>query len=153
MLLPNGKIILLNTHVLSSSGIYLLDVSAIKEYFPQIKLKVSAEDGLITAVEYKYPGSKRIPAEYPVVLTALAPVVFFQKKPSMSIVSMLMGNPMMIMMLFFLVVVSYLPNILKGIPPEELEEMTKQSGQGGDPMEQMKKLMGMGGGAKDDDDD
>jgi hypothetical protein len=135
------------------SGIYLLDVSAIGEYFPQIKLKVSAEEGLISAVEYKYPGAKRIPADYPVVLKAIAPVVFFQKKPSMSIMSMLMANPMMLMMVFFLGVVSYLPSILKGIPQEELDEMTKNQAGTADPMEAMKKLMGMGGAEKEDDDE
>ena len=36
-----------------------------------------------------------------------------------------MGNPMLLMMGFSLVMVMGLPALLKSIPPEELEEMTK----------------------------
>ena len=49
-------------------------------------------------VEYKYPGAKRIPAEYPLNIKPLAPVIFFQKPKSFSILGMIMANPMMLMM-------------------------------------------------------
>ena len=49
------------------SGIYLLDVpTAIHDVFPVLKIKVSAEEALVSAVEYKYPGAKRQPAAYPI---------------------------------------------------------------------------------------
>lgn len=133
------------------SGVYLVDVTSIKEIFPQIKLKVSTKDGSIDAVEYKYPGAKRLRADYPLKFTALAPVTFFQKKQRMTIRGLLFGNPMMLMMLGSLAMVIFLPKLLANLPQEELDEMTKNSG--GDPMQAFQKLMGGGKGDADDDDD
>mmetsp|Transcript_22987 Transcript_22987/g.33014 ORF Transcript_22987/g.33014 Transcript_22987/m.33014 type:complete len:213 (-) Transcript_22987:70-708(-) len=136
------------------TGIYLLDITtAIHDIFPILKIRVSAEEGLVTAVEYKYPGAKRLPANYPVVLTAMAPLQYTLKKPPLSIVGMLMANPMMIMMVFMLIVVIGMPKLLQGMSPEELEELQKQSATSGDPMKKIKNMMGMGGSAADDDDD
>jgi len=131
-----------------------LDITtAIHDIFPILKIRVSAEEGLVTAVEYKYPGAKRLPANYPVVLTAMAPLQYTLKKPPLSIVGMLMANPMMIMMVFMLIVVIGMPKLLQGMSPEELEELQKQSATSGDPMKKIKNMMGMGGSAADDDDD
>ena len=40
--------------------------TAIHDVFPVLKIKVSAEEALVSAVEYKYPGAKRQPAAYPI---------------------------------------------------------------------------------------
>lgn len=133
------------------SGVYLLDVSSEKETFPQMKLKVVAEEGSISVVEYKYPGAKKVAANYPILLRAIAPVKYFQVKPPLSIMKMIMGNPMMLMMGFMLVVVLLMPKMMAGMDPEELKELQKQQAQAGDPMKQFQKLWG--GGGKDDDDD
>mmetsp|Transcript_3220 Transcript_3220/g.5021 ORF Transcript_3220/g.5021 Transcript_3220/m.5021 type:complete len:159 (-) Transcript_3220:75-551(-) len=139
------------------TGIYLLDVVSIQLLYPQMKIKVSAENGTVTVVEFKYPGAKRLPSSYPIVLTALMPINYFQKKPPLSIIGMITGNPMMLMMLVMLIVVVGFPSLLQGMSPEELKEMRAASGgTSGDPMKDLSKLMGMGGGAdggKDDDDD
>jgi hypothetical protein len=48
-----------------------LDVpTGIHDIFPILKIRVSAEEGLVSAVEYKYPGAKRLPASYPIGTTA-----------------------------------------------------------------------------------
>eukprot|EP01036_Dinobryon_divergens_P026919 gene26919-35616_t len=119
-------------------------------------IKVSAEEALVSAVEYKYPGAKRQPAAYPIVLTALAPLRFEVQKPPFSPLRMLMANPMMLVMVFMLVVVLVMPKLLQGMTPEELQELQKQSHSGaaaGDPMKNLQKLMGMGGGTAADEDD
>lgn len=132
-----------------------MDVSDIRAVYPQMKIKLSAENGTITVVEYKYVGAKRIPAAYPMVITAIMPVKYFQVRPPLSIMSMITGNPMMIMMLFMLVMIVAFPNMLAGMSPEELKEMQKSSASAGDPMKELSKLMGVGGAAaaKDDEDD
>lgn len=137
------------------SGVYLLDVLSINEIFPQMKLKVSAENGSVTVVEFKYHGAKRVPAVYPMVITAIAQVQHFQKRPPFNLVGMIMANPMMLIMLFTGLIVIGMPQLLANMTPEELEEIKKQSAAQGDPMKQLSALMG-GGAAKatnDDDDD
>ena len=133
------------------TGVYLLDVSSVKETFPQMKLKVVAEEGSISVVEYKYPGAKKVAASYPIMLKAIAPIKYFQVKPPLSIMKMIMSNPMMLMMGVMLVVVLLMPKMMAGMDPEELKELQKQQAQAGDPMKQFQKLWS--GGGKDDDDD
>jgi Protein of unknown function (DUF2012) len=42
------------------SGIYLLDVLSIRQVFSQMKIKVVAEEEVISVVEFKYPGAMRM---------------------------------------------------------------------------------------------
>lgn len=136
------------------SGIYLLDVGDIRATYPQAKIKVSAENGTIHVNEYKYLGAQPVQASYPIVLTALMPVQYFQKKPPISIIGMITGNPMMAMMLVMGVMVMFMPKMMANLSPEELAELKKQKQP--DPMQELSKLMGGGGkGAenKDEDDD
>jgi hypothetical protein len=103
------------------SGVYTLDVLALHVLFPQAKLKVEADSNTITVVEFKYPGAKRSPIAYPIVLTALAPVAYFQQRPPLNIIGMLMGNPMMLMMLFSAGVMFLMPKLTEGMDEEELK--------------------------------
>lgn len=134
-----------------------MDVLSIHHMFPKMKIKVSAEDGSITVVEYKYHGAKRIPSVYPLVVTAVAQVEYFQVRPPFNLMGMIMGNPMMLIMLLSAVVVIGMPKLMANMSPEELEELKKNSaGSGGDPMKQLTALMGGGAAAgkgKDDDED
>jgi hypothetical protein len=134
------------------SGIYLLDVGDIRATYPQMKIKVSAENGTITVNEYKYLGAQPVRASYPVVLTAIMPVRYFQTKPPISILGMITGNPMMVMMLFMGGMVMFMPKMMANMSPEELAELKKQSATSGDPMKELSKLMG-GKPAADEEDD
>lgn len=119
-----------------------------------MKLKVVAEETeykSVSVVEYKYLGAKKLQADYPIILTALAPIVYTLPKPQFSILGFMMANPMMIMMLFSLVMVVGMPMLMKNMSPEELEEIQKNSLTGGDPMQKLSKLMGGGKVAEDDD--
>jgi hypothetical protein len=129
-----------------------MDVGEIHAAFPQHKIKVSAENGTVTVVEYKYLGAKRMPAAYPIVSTAVSPVKYFQVKPPISIIGMITGNPMIIIMLFSLVMFAVFPNMLANMSPEDLKELKKSANNSGDPMKELTKLMG-GQVAKDDDDE
>lgn len=125
-------------------GIYLLSVGSVIELFPQMKLKVSAENGTMSVVEYKYPGAKRIPAPYPLVITAVLKPMYFKKKPQISLMGLIAGNPMIIMMIVFFVVMVAFPKILTaGLSPEEMQELKKQQSSQGDPMQELSKLMGV----------
>lgn len=123
------------------------------DHFPLLKLKVSAEENTISVIEYKYPGAPRTPANYPITLTALAPIQYEVQKPPFSLWGMIWQNPMILMMLLSLAMVVGMPMLLKNMSPEELEEMKRQSAAKGDPMKEFSKLMGMKQAANDDDDD
>ena len=84
-------------------GVYLLDVSSIHDIFPQMKIKVSAEDGKISVIEYKYLGAKSIRSSYPIILTALGPLKYFKERQPFSILGMILGNPMIILMVILFI--------------------------------------------------
>lgn len=111
----------------------------------------------MNVVEYKYPGAKRIPAPYPIVITAVAKAPYFKKKAGFSILGLITGNPMIAMMAVIMIIMFAIPNILS---PEELKELKKQqqlssstSTPTGDPMKELSKLMGVNTLTKQDDDD
>jgi len=87
------------------AGIYYLDVYAIHLHYPSVKIKVVTDgsgsgsggegsvaavvtpegsgktsdgNGYVSVVEFKYPGATRLPAGYPIVLQAVAPLAYFQ---------------------------------------------------------------------------
>jgi len=131
------------------SGIYLLDVLAVHQVFSQMKLKVSAENGTVHAVEYKYPGAKRLPASYPLFLNAIVPITYFQTPRPFSILD-IFGNPMMLMMMVSMGVIIFFPKMLSSIDPDKLKE--EMGDEGSEEVAKMMKSFGLGGGnAKDDD--
>lgn len=165
------------------SGIYYLDVYAINLHYPSAKIKVvtggnsegGSDDvleapagssrtpdgtGYISVVEFKYPGAARLPATYPIVLQAIAPLAYFQPVQKLNILGMILANPMMMIML---IVGGGMVLLLQNIDPEtmkEIQEQQKAQGQE-DPMKQIQKMMNGGGlgsmfggtASKDDDDE
>ena len=118
-----------------------MEVLSIHEQFSSVKLKVNAEEGIVKAAEYKFPGSKRYAIDYPLLLTAIVPVMYFQQHPPFSIIGMILGNPMMIMMLFSFVVVLFIPMLMNNLTEEELKEI--QQNNPGDPMKMMQSMLGV----------
>ena len=100
-------------------GVYSLDVLSITYVFSTMKLKVSDEGDSdilnITAIEYKYPGAKRNPTSYPLVLYAWARNEYFPVKPPFSIYGLIAGNPMILMMGFSVFVIVVFPMMLKNM--------------------------------------
>jgi hypothetical protein len=95
-------------------GVYLLDVQSPLYVFSQLKLKVSRENATVNLVEYKFPGAKRVPASYPIVLKAHSRVQYSQPKEGMSIGTFL-RNPMAYMVLFLVGIITLMPMLLKNI--------------------------------------
>ena len=93
-----------------------------------MKIKVATSSTPpVSVVEYKYPGAMRNQAGYPIRLTAIVPLTYFQVKPPLSILGMLLGNPMILIFLVIGGVMVFFPNTLKEIA--ESEEFKKaQSG-------------------------
>jgi ER membrane protein complex subunit 7 len=130
----------------------VLDVYSETYHFPSMKLKVIAENSTVNVLEFKYPGAKKLHAQYPIVFRALTRIQYDLPPPVFSIVGMLMANPMILMMLFSAVMVIAMPILMKNMTPEELAEIQKSSfAAQGDPMQKLSKLMG--GGAKTEDDE
>jgi hypothetical protein len=124
------------------SGIYSLDVLAIHEVFSQLKIQVNVEEGVVKAVEYMYPGATKRSATYPLQLNALAPLNYFHVRPPLSIMSFIMGNPMMIIMGFSVLMLAYFPKLLKEMDPEALKAYEQAQKETPDPSEMLKKLLG-----------
>lgn len=130
------------TAFLQLIGIYLMDVHSVHDMFSQLKIKVNAETGVIRVAEYKYPGGKRLTPlpQHPIELTAIAPILYYEQTPPFSIVGMILGNPMMLMVVFSVAVVFGFPMLLSNLSEEELKEM--QSSQV-DPMQGFKSMLGV----------
>ncbi len=144
-------------------GIYTLDALSPHILFPVAKIKISsaasntdADTTEVTVVEYKYPGAARQHMDYPIVLKALTMVGYFKPPPSFSIWSMIMANPMMIIMLGFGGLMVFM---FQNMDPELMKEIQEQNKNKEDPTKMVQDMMSgkglsaMFGGAKDDDDD
>ena len=167
------------------NGIYAVDVLSTHAFFSTMKVKVLVEnnniDDAIHVAEYKYPGSKKLTASYPLVMEAIvSPTgvaierlpgknvptqkrvlastnsMFFQPKQQFSIIKYAMANPMMLMMGVMMIVVVGMPKLLAGLDPEELKKMQAEAGGEPletDPMKALQNLMGGGKAAEEEEDD
>lgn len=130
-------------------GVYLMEVQAVHYLFSQCKLKVD-ENGQITVVEYKYPGAKRIPVAYPIVLTAITGIQYVVPRPPFSLLALIMQNPIIFLGLAFMIIVVAFPNALTF----DIDALEEAAGAGTDSadtaeaMETLQKLMGGGKAAK-----
>jgi len=136
-------------------GVYLLEVFHPDFIYPTYKLNVPADpSAAIQVVEYKHPGSPKMPALYPIeafpirLQTPGGAPVYFDERPKIYIISMLM-NPMVLMMLCMGLVGLY----MKSIPEEEklamAEEQRKMGIDPNNPLTAFSALM-KGGTAEDE---
>lgn len=136
-------------------GVYLLEVFHPDFIYPTYKLNVPADpSAVIQVVEYKHPGSPKMPALYPIeafpirLQTPGGAPVYFDERPKIYIISMLM-NPMVLMMLCMGLVGLY----MKSIPEEEklamAEEQRKMGIDPNNPLTAFSALM-KGGPAEDE---
>jgi len=134
-------------------GIHVLNIASTVFHFSQIKLQVPEPDseGVVPSpkcLEYLYPGAKKQVALYPLVLTALATYDYFEHRKGFSVWSIL-GNPMILMMLFSGGMMFMMPKLMEGMDPEEKERMKKQMEMQSDPTKMLSQLWS-GGGFMDD---
>jgi len=124
-----------------NSGIYLLDVLSTDDVFPQMKIQVNAEEGVVKAVEYKYPGATKRPTTYPLIVSAIAPVNYFQARPPFSVLGFVFANPMIILMGFSAIILVAMPQLLKQLDPEALKEY-EEAQRDADPAALLGKFLG-----------
>ena len=85
-------------------GIHLLDVLSPIAMFSQVKINIPSDpaSGKVRCLEYRYPGAPKAPVtcmEGPgLTLMAHTRMFYFEQRPRVSIMGMLMGNPMLLMM-------------------------------------------------------
>jgi hypothetical protein len=136
-------------------GVYLLEIFHPDFVYPTYKLNVPADlSAAVQAVEYKHPGAPKMPALYPLeafpirLQTPGGAPVYFDERPKIYIISMLM-NPMVLMMLCMGLVGLY----MKSIPEEEklamAEEQRKMGIDPNNPLTAFNALM-KGGPAEDE---
>jgi hypothetical protein len=92
-----------------SPGVHVLDVHSQVYLFPQIKCQFLEDDmENPTCLEYAFPGAPKVTVSHPFVLTALATFEYFEAKRAFSLASII-KNPMMLMMLFSVVLMYFMP--------------------------------------------
>ena len=77
----------------------------------KVSLPLTA-DGTVKALEYKFPGAPKQPAPYPLELVPLVRMNYFEQRPKVSVLGMLMGNPMMLMMGVMVLGMTLFPKLL-----------------------------------------
>jgi hypothetical protein len=125
-------------------GIHVLDVHSHVYHFSQVKI-MFPEDAMESpkCLEYAYPGAKKNPIDHPLVLSAIATYDYFEVRRGFSIFSLL-RNPMVIMMLFSVVLMYFLPTMMENMEPEERERMKQQMAMQNDPSKMLGQLFSGG---------
>lgn len=130
-----------------SPGVYLLDVLSVTHMFGQVR--VSVQEDRVRAIAYAFPGAEKELTGYPVTLRAHAKYQYFEKRAPLSF-RHLLKNPMMLMGLFMVAVMFFMPKMMENMDPEQMREMQAEMAKNqADPQEVWNKLFG----SKDDDDD
>jgi ER membrane protein complex subunit 7 len=90
-------------------GIHVVDVYNHAYHFAQIKCQFLEEEmDRPTCIEYIYQGANKLPASHPLAITALASIEYFEAKRGFSVMS-IVKNPMILMMLFSVVMMYFMP--------------------------------------------
>ena len=117
---PDGKFVFYNVPY----GVHLIDVHSHTLHFGQVKVQLSP-DVDPKCIIYDFPGSPKQVVKYPIQLRANAVYEYFEKKSGFSPFALL-KNPMMLMMLFSIGMMYFMPKMMENLEPEERERMQKQ---------------------------
>jgi hypothetical protein len=102
---PDGGFIFFNIE----PGVHVIDVYNHNYHFSQIKCQfLEGKMDQPTCIEYIYPGAHKLDTTHPLIITALASVEYFEAKRGFSVLSII-KNPMMLMMLFSVVMMYFMP--------------------------------------------
>lgn len=90
-------------------GVHVIDAYSQTYHFSQVKCQfLEADMEHPNCIEYIYPGATKLPITTPLVLAALAQYEYFEIKRGFSLLSIL-KNPMMLMMLFSVAMMYFMP--------------------------------------------
>jgi ER membrane protein complex subunit 7 len=143
-------------------GIHLLDVQSTTHHFSQVKIQLLKEKmSEPKCLEYSYPGASKqlmdcavvkaastaataaedveAPAFVSVTLTTVAMYDYFEKRSGFSFYSIL-KNPMILMMVFSVGIMYFMPTMMEGLDPEEKARMKKQMEMQQDPSKMISSL-------------
>lgn len=121
-------------------GVHLLDVHSMKHHFGQVKVQLLEESmDQPKCIEYAFPGAPKQVIKHPIELKAHATIQYFEKKKGFSIAS-IFANPMLLMMLFSVGMMFFMPKMMEGLEPEERERMQKQMASQQDPTKMLSNL-------------
>mmetsp|Transcript_74772 Transcript_74772/g.150428 ORF Transcript_74772/g.150428 Transcript_74772/m.150428 type:complete len:234 (+) Transcript_74772:51-752(+) len=127
-------------------GIHLLDVLSPVGFFSQVKVNLPSDpEGKVKCLEYKYPGAPKQAIAYPLELQPHFKLQYFEARPKVSVMRMIMGNPMMLMMGVMALLFTVFPKIMGGDAMKEFQdqqaEMQAQMGDASNPMEMFSKIL------------
>ena len=108
------------------SGIHVLDVHSHIYHFGQVKIQLLEEQlDAPKCIEYAYPGAPKVAIPHPLVMTAHARYEYFEPSGGFNPM-MLLKNPMFLMMIVGVGMMTLMPMMMENLEPEERERMQKQ---------------------------
>jgi len=114
-------------------GVHLLDVQSRQHHFSHVKIQLL--EGSMDSprcIEYYYPGSSKQVISHPLDLVAHAEYQYYETRKGFNLMSIL-KNPMLLMMLFSVGMMYFMPKMMEGLDPEQKELMQKQMAMQKDP--------------------
>nr|AIG55405.1 secreted protein [Thraustotheca clavata] len=130
-------------------GRYTVDVYTPLYMFSQFKVDISADEN-IRVLEFKYPGTGKLPVSHPLVVEAHGKIQYFQPRERLSIMD-LVRNPSFLALVVPIVMVWLLPKLSEGMmDPEEYKRAQDEMGTS-DPQQMLRGIFG-GAEAKDAED-
>eukprot|EP00593_Proboscia_inermis_P003915 CAMPEP_0171324314 /NCGR_PEP_ID=MMETSP0816-20121228/116106_1 /TAXON_ID=420281 /ORGANISM="Proboscia inermis, Strain CCAP1064/1" /LENGTH=232 /DNA_ID=CAMNT_0011823207 /DNA_START=410 /DNA_END=1108 /DNA_ORIENTATION=- len=127
-------------------GVHLLDVQSHTHLFSQVKIQLleatETDDEMgLKCIEYAYPGASKQAIPHPLILTAHAQYQYFEPRQGFSI-GTIFKNPMLIMMLFSVGLMFFMPKMMENLDDEQKEQMQKQMELQSDPTKMLSSLWG-----------
>jgi len=99
-------------------GRYVVDLPSQRYLFSQYKLDVAA-DGLVRALEYKYPGAPKARASYPLVLEPVKELDYFEQREKFNLLGLIM-NPSFLTIIVPIGLLYILPKLSEGMGTSSL---------------------------------
>ncbi|TMW69341.1 hypothetical protein Poli38472_001497 [Pythium oligandrum] len=132
-------------------GRYVIDIPAEDRLFSQYKVDI-AEDGVVRAIEYQYPGAPKARAEYPLAVEPVAEFEYFEEREKFSILQLIM-NPSFLTIIVPVGLLYLLPKLSEAMmDPEEFKKAQEEMGTQ-DPSALLQGMFGGGQQTADDSDD
>ncbi|EQC28522.1 hypothetical protein SDRG_13849 [Saprolegnia diclina VS20] len=132
-------------------GRYTIDIFSPVYMFSQFKVDISADEQ-IRVLEFKYPGTGKMPVSHPLVVEAHIKVQYFQPREKLSILD-LVRNPSFLALIVPIVMVWLLPKLSEGMmDPEEYKKAQEEMGST-DPQSMIRSMFGAPEPKDDEDSD
>ncbi|KAI9913654.1 hypothetical protein PsorP6_005368 [Peronosclerospora sorghi] len=129
---------------------YVVNILSTQFLFSQYKVDVGA-DGLIRALEYKYPGAPQLRANYPLVVEPVKQFDYFEQREKLNLLGLIL-NPSFLTIAVPIGLLYLLPKLTEGMDPEEMKKAQEEMG-AANPSSLLAGMLGGGQTNADDSDD